>query len=88
MNVSTLADNLQPKLEASVRELIANNIAAFTAELQSAEDGKLTVGVSMKLSLSNNRVSCVADMTYSRKFKDQSEFITQDPNQLEIEGTK
>jgi hypothetical protein len=84
MKQSELIEQLQPKLEEAVKAAIAENITGVAAELNSSEDGNLTVSVSLKLNLNGNRVAGAGSLSYSRKFKDDFEFITDDPNQLKL----
>ena len=78
---TTIADQLEAKLKRAFEEISAANIAKITEELLESENGKMTVGFSIKLSLNNGRVAGVGGLSYSRKFTDEIEFITDDPKQ-------
>ena len=86
MNQSTLIEALEPKLNEAINLAVAANITGIAAELHSAEDGNLSVSVGIKLNLSGNRVSGSGSVSYSRKFKDEFQFITDDPEQTKLEG--
>lgn len=86
MNQSALIDALEPKLKEAIDLAVAANITGIAAELHSAEDGNLSVSVGIKLNLSGNRVSGSGSVSYSRKFKDEFQFITDDPEQTKMEG--
>jgi hypothetical protein len=86
VNQSTLIEALEPKLNEAINLAVAANITGIAAELHSAEDGNLSVSVGIKLNLSGNRVSGSGSVSYSRKFKDEFQFITDDPEQTKLEG--
>jgi len=86
VNQSALIDALEPKLKEAIDLAVAANITGIAAELHSAEDGNLSVSVGIKLNLSGNRVSGSGSVSYSRKFKDEFQFITDDPEQTKLEG--
>ena len=86
MNQSALIEALEPKLKEAIDLAVAANITGIAAELHSAEDGNLSVSVGIKLNLSGNRVSGSGSVSYSRKFKDEFQFITDDPEQTKLEG--
>lgn len=86
MNQSALITALEPKLKEAINLAVAANITGIAAELHSAEDGNLSVSVGIKLNLSGNRVSGSGSVSYSRKFKDEFQFITDDPEQTKLEG--
>jgi len=86
VNQSALIDALEPKLKEAIDLAVAANITGIAAELHSAEDGNLSVSVGIKLNLSGNRVSGSGSVSYSRKFKDEFQFITDDPEQTKMEG--
>lgn len=86
MNQPRLVAALEPKLKEAIDLAVASNIAGIAAELHAADDGNLSVSVSIKLNLSGNRVSGAGSVSYSRKFKDEFEFITDDPEQRKLEG--
>jgi len=81
---STIRDPLMRHMVAAISSLVTENVDGIAAELVAAEDGNLSVSFSVKLSLSGNRVSGVSSVSYSRKFKDESEFITEDPSQIPL----
>jgi hypothetical protein len=81
---SQIAEALEQSLNRAVADLIAGNVTGIVRELTEAEDGGLTVSFSVKLSLEKGRVAGVGAISYSRKFKDETEFITADPHQTEL----
>lgn len=81
---SQIADALEEQMRIAIPELVAGNVTGIVKELTDAEDGTLAVSVGMKLSLSGNRVACALSLSYSRKFKDETEFITPDPDQPDL----
>lgn len=80
-----LKESLQEEMDTALQTLVFGNITGIAKELQQSEDGTLSVGFSVKLSLSGKRVAGVGSLSYSRKFKDEIEFITADPDQLKFE---
>jgi hypothetical protein len=86
LNQPALIEALEPKLKEAINLAVAANITGIAAELHSAEDGNLSVSVGIKLNLNGNRVSGTGSVTYSRKFKDDFDFITDDPEQIKMEG--
>lgn len=80
-----LKESLQEEMDTAIKTLIDSNITGIANELQQSEDGTLSVGFSLKLSLSGKRVAGTGALSYSRKFKDEIEFITPDPDQLKFE---
>lgn len=83
---SQIADGLEIELNRSMAELIAGNVTGIVKELTDAEDGTLTVGFAVKLNLTGNRVAGTGVISYSRKFKDETDFITPDPDQPGLPG--
>ena len=86
---SQIAEALEQCMNQAVADLIAGNVTGIVRELTEADDGKMTVSFSVKLSHEKGRVSGVGAISYSRKFKDETEFITAEPDQIElpIEGS-
>lgn len=83
---SQIADALEADMKKTVGEKISENVTGITRELVDAEDGNLTVSISVKLLLSGNRVAGAVSLGYARKFKDDGEFITPDPDQPPLPG--
>jgi len=81
---SQIAEALEQSLNRAVAVLVAGNVTGIVRELTEAEDGKMTVSFSVKLSLEKGRVAGAGAISYSRKFKDETEFITEDPHQTEL----
>ena len=69
-------------------QTIRNQTAGIANEVANAEDGALSVSFSVKLTLTGLRVAGVGKIGYSRKFSDESEFITPDPNQPTLTGVE
>ena len=84
MATPNISDELETKLKRAFGEISAANITSITEELTNAEDGKITVGFSVKLTLLNGRVFGNGALSYSRRFKDEIEFATDDPKQTKL----
>jgi hypothetical protein len=81
-----IVDSLQTVLDRALATLVAGNVTGIATELINADDGTLSVGFSLKLNLSGKRVAGTGALSYSRKFKDEVEFITPDPDQPPLPG--
>lgn len=86
MKPGEITDPLQQELDRALQSLVAGNVTGIATELIHADDGALTVGFSLKLNLSGKRVAGTGALSYSRKFKDEVEFITPDPDQPRLPG--
>lgn len=86
MKAGEIVDSLQQELKRALGTLVAGNVTGIATELIHADDGTLTVGFSLKLNLSGKRVAGTGALSYSRKFKDEIEFITPDPDQPDLPG--
>lgn len=86
MKPGEITDPLQQELDRALQSLVAGNVTGIATELIHADDGTLTVGFSLKLNLSGKRVAGTGALSYSRKFKDEVEFITPDPDQPRLPG--
>lgn len=86
MSPSQLVEQLQPEIGRALTTLVARNVTGIAQELVASEDGKLSVSFSLALSLQNDRVAGVGNLSYSRKFKDAVEFSTRDPKQPQLPG--
>ncbi len=86
MKAGEIVDSLQDELDRALATLVAGNVTGIATELINADDGTLTVGFSLKLNLSGKRVAGTGALSYSRKFKDEVEFITPDPDQPALPG--
>jgi hypothetical protein len=60
-------------ISENVGALVNANCDAIEEELKSAENGKLTISLPVKLTLAGSRVYLTAGLTYSRKFTDEVE---------------
>jgi hypothetical protein len=81
-----IVDSLQAELDRALATLVAGNVTGIATELINADDGTLSVGFSLKLNLSGKRVAGTGALSYSRKFKDEVQFITSDPDQPKLPG--
>lgn len=88
MKPGEITDSLQSEIKTAIGDLVASNVSGIAKELTDSEDGNLTVGFSLKLTLSGKRVAGVGSLSYSRKFKDEVEFITPDPDQIPLPGVE
>ncbi len=79
--ISIIRDPLAHEIKTTIGSLIDANIDGIANEVANAEDGTLSVSFSVKLSLSGVRVSGVGKIGFARKFTDEAEFITPDPEQ-------
>lgn len=86
MKPGEITDPLQQELDRALQSLVAGNVTGIATELIHADDGTLTVGFSLKLNLTGNRVAGTGAISYSRKFKDEIDFITPDPDQPQLPG--
>ncbi len=86
MKAGEIVDSLQAELDRALATLVAGNVTGIATELINADDGTLSVGFSLKLNLAGKRVAGVGALSYSRKFKDEVEFITPDPDQPGLPG--
>ena len=86
--ISTIRDPLAEEIKTAITGLVDANIDGIANEVANAEDGKLSVAFSVKLTLEGLRVAGVGSLSYSRKFKDEAEFITPDPNQPTLPGVE
>lgn len=86
MKAGEIVQSLQKELEQALGTLVSANVTGIATELIHADDGNLTVGFSIKLNLSGKRVAGTGCLSYSRKFKDEVEFITPDPDQVPLPG--
>lgn len=86
--VSIIRDPLADAIKTALDGLVDGNIDGIANEVANAEDGTLSVSFGVKLTLSGLRVSGVGKIGYSRRFTDEAEFITPEPNQgnLPLEG--
>lgn len=84
--ISTIRDPLAEEIKTAITGLVDANIDGIANEVANAEDGKLSVAFSVKLTLEGLRVAGVGSLSYSRKFKDEAEFITPDPSQPTLPG--
>ena len=81
VNSSQISEATQTALTKAVNEAIAENITSIAVELIGADDGNLSLSIPIKLALIGGRVSGKGSISFSRKFKGEFEFITEDPNQ-------
>lgn len=79
--ISIIRDPLAKEIKTTIGSLIDANIDSIANEVANAEDGTLSVSFSVKLTLSGVRVSGVGKIGFARKFTDEAEFITPDPEQ-------
>lgn len=79
-----ITDSLREKLIEALTGMVNENTPGIVEEITAADDGKLTVGMSVKLTLHNGRVHGDGSLGYSRKFKAECEFVTEDPAQMEL----
>ena len=86
--ISIIRDPLADEIKKALSGLIDDNIDGIANEVANAEDGALSVSFSVKLTLTGLRVAGVGKIGYSRKFSDESEFITPDPNQPTLPGVE
>ncbi len=86
MKAGEIVDSLQAELDRALATLVAGNVTGIATELINADDGTLSVGFSLKLNLSGKRVAGTGALSYSRKFKDEVQFITPDPDQPKLPG--
>lgn len=82
---SIIREPLAKLLTEALAELVQNNMNGITEKLTGSETGKLSVAFGAKLSLKGNQVAATVRLSYTDKHADQTEFITKDPAQLEIE---
>ena len=86
--ISTIRDPLAEGIKTAITGLVDANIDGIANEVANAEDGKLSVAFSVKLTLEGLRVAGVGSLSHSRKFKDEAEFITPDPEQMGLPGVE
>jgi hypothetical protein len=86
--ISTIRDPLAKEIKTAIIGLVEANIDGIANEVANAEDGKLSVAFSVKLTLEGLRVAGVGSLSYSRKFRDEAEFITPDPEQPKLPGVE
>ncbi len=79
--ISIIRDPLAHEIKTTIGSLIDSNIDKVAHEVANAEDGTLSVSFGVKLTLSGLRVSGVGKIGFARKFTDEAEFITPDPEQ-------
>jgi hypothetical protein len=79
--ISIIRDPLAQAIKGALDGLVDGNIDGIANEVAQSDDGNLTVSFSVKLTLNGLRVAGVGKIGYSRKFTDESEFLTPDPNQ-------
>jgi hypothetical protein len=79
--ISIIRDPLAQAIKGALDGLVDGNIDGIANEVAQSDDGNLTVSFSVKLTLSCMRVAGTGRISYSRKFTDESEFMTPDPNQ-------
>lgn len=79
--ISIIRDPLAQAIKGALDGLVDGNIDGIANEVAQSDDGNLTVSFSVKLTLTGLRVAGVGKIGYSRKFTDESEFLTPDPNQ-------
>jgi hypothetical protein len=84
--ISIIRDPLAHEIKTTIGSLIDSNIDKVAHEVANAEDGTLSVSFGVKLTLSGLRVSGVGKIGFARKFTDEAEFITPDPNQPPLPG--
>jgi hypothetical protein len=77
----TLKEQLSANLIASFSSCVQENIDGITDEITASADGKLSLSVPIKLQLTSGRIAGCGQVSYSRKFSDEFEFITEDPHQ-------
>ena len=78
--------NIATKMAAAAAALIQDNADEIGNLLTSSPGGKLTVGISCKLTLIGGKTSGKLKISYSKKHSDEEEFVTDDPNQPELMG--
>lgn len=82
---STIRDAIRDVMAAQAAELIRSNADQLASEL--AQSTKLSVSLSFKLVvLGEAKVNGKAKIGWIRKFHDEDEFLTKDPNQPELPG--
>jgi len=86
--ISIIRDPLASEIKTALSGLVDGNIDGIANEVANAEDGSLSVSFSVKLTLTGLRVAGVGKIGYSRKFTDESEFLTPDPNQPTLPGVE
>jgi hypothetical protein len=82
--ISIIRDPLAQAIKGALDGLVDGNIDGIASEVAQSEDGNLTVSFSVKLTLTGLRVAGVGKIGYSRKFTDESEFLTPDPQQATL----
>ncbi len=82
----SLTDSIEESINEVVSDLIANNVSGIAQELADAADGKIGIGITIKLVKTTTAIHCQAAVAYSRKFKDETETIIrlEDPNQTTL----
>ena len=86
--ISIIRDPLASEIKTALSGLVDGNIDGIANEVANAEDGSLSVSLSVKLTLTGLRVAGVGKIGYSRKFTDESDFITPEPEQLGLPGVE
>lgn len=85
MTMHTMADAVIKLVSDQAAGLLTANGDGITEELLAAEDSKLTVSLSLKLSLVAGKVYSTASVSFSRKFRDEIEGSADaDPNQEKL----
>jgi hypothetical protein len=82
--ISIIRDPLAQAVKDALDGLVDGNIDGIANEVAQSDDGNLTVSFSVKLTLNGLRVAGVGKIGYSRKFTDESEFLTPDPQQATL----
>lgn len=86
--IGIIRDPLADQIKTTLSGLVDSNIDGIANEVAQSEDGNLSVSFSVKLTLSGLRVAGVGKIGYSRKFTDEAEFITPDPQQQDLPGVE
>jgi hypothetical protein len=84
----SMTEKLQSKLNETAQELIANNVSTIAQLLQESPDGKLSLSLSVGMTLAGNRVYVEGGISFAKKFKDDFSGMIEieDPNQPELGG--
>lgn len=75
MNISQLAEALEPEMRKAISDLIANNASAMAVELNDSPEGKLKVSVGLTMTLVNTKLYTQGTLAYSRKFSDEVQSV-------------
>lgn len=86
--ISIIRDPLASEIKTALSGLVDGSIDGIANEVANAEDGSLSVSFSVKLTLTGLRVAGIGKIGYSRKFTDESDFITPEPAQLGLPGVE